>query len=47
MDHAILRAGAAGFAPGTTARHVPCRLTYTHFLAGRFSHLREDVPDAR
>jgi hypothetical protein len=47
MDHAILRAGAAGLAPGATARHIPCRLTYTHFLAGRFSHLREDVSDAR
>jgi len=47
MDRAISRARDASHAPGTTVRCVPYQLTYTHFPPGRFSHLREDVLDAR
>ena len=47
MDRAISHARDPGHAHGTTVRRVPYRLTYTHFPPDRFSHLREDVLDAR
>jgi hypothetical protein len=47
MDRAISHARDAGQMPGITVRCVPHQLPYTDFTPGRFSHLREDAPDAR